>query len=44
MALDLMAIAASLHGWPIPEDTVRRRQNDQRWRRWSRLRRSLADS
>lgn len=41
MALDLIAIASWLHGWPIAEDTVRRREDDLGWRRWSRLRQAL---
>lgn len=40
-ALDLIAIAGRLHGWPIPPDAVRRREDEIARERWSRLRRAL---
>ncbi|MGD2116004.1 MAG: hypothetical protein PVG07_13180 [Acidobacteriota bacterium] len=39
--LDLIALTARLHGWPIPEDPVRRREDDLARERWSRLRKAL---
>jgi len=40
-ALDLMAIAGRMHGWPIPEDVVRRREDELARDRWDRLRHAL---
>lgn len=39
--LDLIALAARLHGWPIPEDPVRQREDELARERWSRLRKAL---
>lgn len=41
LALDLIAIAGALHGWPIPEDRVRLREDELRRSRWLGLRRAL---
>jgi hypothetical protein len=40
-ALDLIAIAGRLHGWPIPPDPVRQREDDLARERWARLRKAL---
>lgn len=40
-ALALAALAEHLHGWPIPEDAVTRRENALVRRTWRRLRRRL---
>lgn len=40
-ALDLIAVAGRLHGWPIPPDAVRRREDEIARERWARLRRAL---
>lgn len=37
-ALSLIAIAGSLHGWPMPEDAVSRREDEEMYERWHRLR------
>lgn len=42
-ALDLIDLAGRLHGWPIPEDPVRRRESALARARWARLRRILGD-
>lgn len=39
--LDLIDLAADLHGWPIPEDPVTRREDELARERWVRLRRAL---
>jgi hypothetical protein len=43
MALDLIAIARTLQGWPIPRDAVSRREDELRWHYWSRLRETLGE-
>lgn len=40
-ALDLIAVAGRLHGWPIPEDPVRQREDELARERWARLRQAL---
>lgn len=40
-ALDLIAIAGRLHGWPIPPDLVRQREDEVARERWARLRRAF---
>jgi hypothetical protein len=40
-ALDLIAIAGRLHGWPIPPDPVRQREDELARERWARLRKAL---
>lgn len=40
-ALDLIAIAGRLHGWPIPPDPVRQREDELARERWNRLRRAF---
>jgi hypothetical protein len=40
-ALDLIATAGRLHGWPIPEDRVRQRDDEVGRERWARLRRAF---
>lgn len=40
-ALDLIAVAGRMHGWPIPEDAVRRREDELARDRWDRLRQAL---
>lgn len=40
-ALDLIGIAGRLHGWPLPEDAIRRREDELARARWERLRRAL---
>lgn len=39
--IELMALAQHLLGWPIPEDATRRRENEQKWESWARLRQAL---
>lgn len=40
-ALDLIAIAGRLYGWPIPPDAVRQREDELARERWARLRKAL---
>lgn len=40
-ALDLIAIAGRLHGWPIPPDPVKEREDELARERWARLRKAL---
>ena len=40
-AVDLIRLAARLHGWPLPEDEPRRRETELARDRWMRLRRVL---
>jgi hypothetical protein len=40
-ALDLIALAADLHGWPLPEDATSLAQDHAAYERWSKLRRRL---
>jgi len=40
-ALDLIAIASRLHGWPIPPDAVRQREDELSRETWARLRKAL---
>jgi hypothetical protein len=40
-ALDLTAVAARLHGWPLPEDDVSRREDERLYDCWHRLRQRL---
>jgi hypothetical protein len=42
-SLELIDLAARLHGWPVPEDRVRRREDELARDRWIRLRRALED-
>jgi hypothetical protein len=42
IALALIALAARLHGWPLPEDTARRRDVTDARGQWARLRAALA--
>jgi len=37
--LDLMALLGRMVGWPVPEDEVRRRENEAAAAAWDRLRR-----
>jgi len=39
--LELIDFAAELHGWPIPEDAVGRRQDEEVRQVWRRLRERL---
>lgn len=39
--LELIDLAAELHGWPIPEDPVTLREDELARERWVRLRRAL---
>lgn len=41
-ALALISLAASFHGWPLPEDAERRRDVAHARERWARLRVALA--
>jgi hypothetical protein len=43
-AFDLIDLAARLHGWPIPEDPVRRRDVELARDRWDRVRAALRGS
>jgi hypothetical protein len=43
MALDLIDIARTLHGWPIPADAVSRREDELRRHYWSRVREALGE-
>ncbi len=40
-ALDLIAVAGDRCGWPVPEDEVRRREDELARRSWARLREAL---
>jgi hypothetical protein len=40
-ALALVALTGRLHGWPVPETAVDRREDESAWERWARLRRRL---
>jgi hypothetical protein len=40
-ALDLLALTEELHGWPVPEDEVTRREDLQMWENWARVRAKL---
>jgi hypothetical protein len=40
-ALDLIELAATLHGWPIREDAVKRREDEAARQQWDRLRKAL---
>lgn len=40
-AIDLIAIAGEMYGWPLPEDPVTQRENEIAWESWARLRRAL---
>lgn len=40
--LAMIALASRLHGWPLPESERDRRQDQEAYARWSRLRRRLA--
>ena len=40
-ALDLIAIAGHLHGWPAPRDPVTEREDEFARERWRRLRKAL---
>jgi len=35
----LLALTISLHGWPLPEDRVTRREDERVRESWARLRR-----
>jgi hypothetical protein len=37
-ALSLIRLAGELHGWPMPEDAVSRREDEAVYRAWARLR------
>ena len=41
-ALALIALAGRLHGWPLPEDAVSRREDALAYGCWTRLRARLA--
>jgi len=40
-ALGLIAFAAQLHGWPLPDDVVSRREDERAYETWARLRARL---
>jgi hypothetical protein len=40
-ALGLVALAGRLHGWPMPEDQVDRREDEAALAAWDRLRAAL---
>lgn len=40
-ALDLIAVAGELHGWPPPTDPVSEREDEVARQRWSQLRKAL---
>lgn len=40
--LGLIALAARLHGWPIPRAAVGQREDEAKWEAWARLREGLA--
>lgn len=40
-ALALIALTERLHGWPVPEDEVTRREDLQMWENWARVRAKL---
>jgi len=40
-ALALVALSGRLHGWPIPDDPVSRREDELARARWARLRSAL---
>ena len=40
-ALDLIALAGERFGWPVPEDEIRRREDEVARERWARLREAL---
>ena len=40
-ALGLIAMAGRLHGWPVPEDDVSRREDALMYERWASLRATL---
>ena len=41
-ALGLIALAASLHGWPLPSDLSSAREDVRAYERWVRLRTRLS--
>ncbi|MGH8930082.1 MAG: hypothetical protein ACRDZO_05445 [Egibacteraceae bacterium] len=41
-AMALIDLAAALHGWPLPEDVVRRRECRRARETWARLHRGMA--
>jgi hypothetical protein len=40
-ALALVALSGRLHGWPIPDDPVSRREDERARASWARLRSAL---
>lgn len=40
-ALDLITLGSDLHGWPMPDDLVTRREDELARERWVRLRHAL---
>jgi hypothetical protein len=40
--LAMIALASRLHGWPLPESERDRRQDQEAYARWARLRRRMA--
>ncbi len=43
-ALDLIRLGGRLHGWPVEEDPVSRREDLEMYDRWARLRRRMRPS
>lgn len=41
-AMALIDLAAALHGWPLPEDVVRRRECRRARETWARLHRGMS--
>jgi hypothetical protein len=37
-ALELIALAADLHGWPLPEDATSQHEDRIAYKRWAKLR------
>lgn len=40
-ALELIAIAEQMYGWPVPPDLTRQREDEIAWETWTQLRRAL---
>jgi hypothetical protein len=43
-ALDLITLAASVHGWTLPSDPVNAREDARAYERWVRLRTRLSEA
>jgi Flp pilus assembly protein TadD len=41
-ALALVALYGRLHGWPVPEDAISRREDAQAYDRWYMLKRKVS--